>query len=61
MLSRGYFYNPGREFQCSQAHLKLRVPDVLMVDGELFEGVTELQVTCLPSAVQVQQGSKQEC
>jgi diacylglycerol kinase family enzyme len=61
VLSQGYFYNPGRELQCRRAHLKLQVPDVLMVDGELFEDVIEMQVTCRPSAVLVQQGNIQKC
>jgi len=53
ILTRRYFYQPGREFRARHIQLKLPVPDTLMVDGELFEGVAELSVTCRPAAARV--------
>lgn len=61
ILTRWYFYLPGREFRTRQAWLKLPVPDILMVDGELFEEVAELTVTCQPAAVRVQCGGEGVC
>jgi diacylglycerol kinase family enzyme len=53
VLTRRYFYQPGREFRTRQVKLKLPTPDVLMVDGELFAEVAELGVTCRPAALRV--------
>jgi diacylglycerol kinase family enzyme len=61
VLTSRYFYQPGREFRTRQVQLKLPTPDTLMVDGELFEEVTELCVTCRPAAVRVQCAGEGVC
>ena len=61
ILTRSYIYHPGREFRARQVQLKLPVPDILMVDGELFEEVAKLTITCLPAALRVQCGGKGAC
>ncbi len=61
ILSRRYLYRPGREFRIRKVRLHLPVPDLLMVDGELFEDVTELSIICRPAAVRVQCGGNGTC
>ncbi len=56
ILSRRDFYHPARHSQTSRMHIRLDKPDMLMVDGELFDAVTEVKVSCLASAALFQQG-----
>ena len=50
ILSGRDFYDPARHSRQSRLHIRMDRPDILMVDGELFESVRELSVRCLPCA-----------
>jgi diacylglycerol kinase family enzyme len=57
ILMRWEFYDPGRRSQTSRLHLRLETPDRLMVDGELFDAVTELKVRSLVAAAMFQRSA----
>jgi len=54
VLSRRYFYNPGREFRAPALGFRLAEPGLLMIDGELLEDVADFGVRCLPGAATFQ-------
>lgn len=56
LLSRSYFYNPGKESQAEEFHVRLLAPDWLMIDGELIDGVAKFSVRCDPAALRVIRG-----
>jgi len=56
VLSRGYFYNPGRELQCPELRIRLPRAACLMVDGELISDVTGLEVRCERAAARFIRG-----
>lgn len=50
VLSRSYFYRPGRELQTPDLRVRLHVPGRMMIDGELLEAVSAFEVRCEPAA-----------
>jgi diacylglycerol kinase family enzyme len=57
VLSQSYFYTPGREFRAPALAFRLAEPGLLMMDGELLEGVAEFGVRCLPGAATFQRSA----
>lgn len=50
ILSRRYFYNPGRQRRAHAIELDFASPALMMVDGELAHAVTRCRVSAAPGA-----------
>jgi diacylglycerol kinase family enzyme len=51
VLSRGHFYNPGRERQAAEMELRFESPQLMMIDGELVHDVLGCRVRAERAAV----------
>ena len=51
VLSGLHVYDPGERSQSKSIKLSPSSPQTLMIDGQLYPGVTELSVECLPAAL----------
>lgn len=51
VLTKTYFYATGRELTTRSIDIRLPTPSRLMIDGELWEGVTEARFDVLPGAL----------
>jgi diacylglycerol kinase (ATP) len=51
VLSKTYFYTTAREFETKQIRFTMPVSSRLMIDGELWEDVSEAQFEVLPGAL----------
>lgn len=45
LLTKGFYYRAGMEFQAKDASFELEKPTALMIDGEIFEGVNNISYT----------------
>jgi diacylglycerol kinase (ATP) len=59
VVSKTYFYDPSRTRLTRTARITLPEPGLLMVDGEVYANVKEVEVEVLPRALQVKSGSLQ--
>jgi diacylglycerol kinase family enzyme len=50
VLSRRYFYNPGRAVRARSIEFEFPIPGLIMIDGELAHGVSRCRVRALPAA-----------
>ena len=61
VLSQTYLVGASEEFRARTVHMSFPTPQLLMVDGELFENVVDLRVVTRPEALTVQRLRMKTC
>ena len=51
VLSRKYFYEPKLPFQVESVQVSFELPEILMVDGEIYKNVISFSVKVLPESL----------
>lgn len=58
ILSTMKLYDPGDRSQSDSVRVSMSLPQTLMIDGQLYAGVTDLSVVCLPATLRCRQISR---
>jgi diacylglycerol kinase family enzyme len=53
ILTRGYFYDPAVRRRFRRLHITLERPRMLMIDGEILPGVTDVRISVVPRGVMI--------
>jgi diacylglycerol kinase (ATP) len=53
ILTRGYFYDPAVRRRFRRLHITLDRPRMLMIDGEILPGITDVEISVVPRGVKI--------